>query len=156
MRGEPGEAHQRVFRDLYTLDRCDSREQLISLYRPLYVDIPWGSSVMSSAATCPSLSFVAWTCELNPFAILFADWPMLRLAMPVWRDFQLAAMSREGWFRYTLSILATCEEIQLQYCGDVESRLKATGSVRRARALLGVPRVLPRLTRACTARRVRS
>ena len=134
-------------------DLCILDMTIVSIKSPLLdlsPDIPWGSSVISSGATCPSLSFVAWTEELTPFANLEADWPMLRLAKPVWRDFQLAAISREGWLRNALSMLAACG-------GDAALRLR-DGRKRRAvytciasasPAVLGVRH---RLTRACTLR----
>lgn len=73
---------------------------------------PWGSSVISSAATWPSRSLVACTLELKPFASLLADWPRLRLARPVWSCFQLAAMSREDWERYVDSIVGRGRRMQ--------------------------------------------
>ena len=45
-------------------------------------DAPCGSSVISSGATWPRRSRVAWTLDWKPLASLLADWPRLRPAMP--------------------------------------------------------------------------
>lgn len=59
-----------------------------------YVDVPCGSSVISSGATWPKRSLVAWTEELKPLANLFADWPRLRPEMLDWSLFQPSIVCR--------------------------------------------------------------
>lgn len=53
---------------------------------------PWGSSVISFAATWPRRSLVACTLELKPFANLLADWPRLIEARLDWMFFQFSIL----------------------------------------------------------------
>lgn len=54
---------------------------------------PWGSSVISSGAICPSRSRVAWTLEVRPFANLLADWPRFKFPKLVWIFAQLSIVA---------------------------------------------------------------
>jgi len=75
--------HLRALQGLCTLQSFQFRKLLLTTGNTL----PWGSSVISSGATWPRRSLVAWTLDWKPFANLLADWPRLRLPMLDWRVF---------------------------------------------------------------------